>query len=69
MLGESCVIQEPKGLGLFEKYLTVGVFLCIGLGILLGRFAPETAQYLDALPIYIGEASVVSIPIAICLFS
>jgi arsenite transporter len=65
---ESCVTKEPKGLGFFEKYLTVWVFLCIGLGILLGRFAPEAAKYLDSFSIYIGEAPVVSIPIAICLF-
>jgi arsenite transporter len=68
MPGESCVTKEPKGLGFFEKYLTVWVALCIGLGILLGRFAPEAAKYLDSLSIYIGEAPVVSIPIAVCLF-
>jgi ACR3 family arsenite transporter len=65
---ESCATKEPKGLGFFEKYLTVWVFLCIGLGILLGRFAPEAAKYLDSLSIYIGEAPVVSIPIVVCLF-
>ena len=68
MPGESCVTKEPKGLGFFEKYLTVWVFLCIGLGILLGRFAPEAAKYLDSLSISIGDAPVVSIPIAVCLF-
>ncbi|OPY39103.1 MAG: Sodium Bile acid symporter family protein [Methanoregula sp. PtaU1.Bin051] len=68
MPGETCVTKEPKGLGFFEKYLTVWVLLCIGLGILLGRFAPKSATYLDGLSIYIGEAPVVSIPIAICLF-
>jgi ACR3 family arsenite transporter len=68
MPGESCITKEPKGLGFFEKYLTVWVFLCIGLGILLGRFAPQAAKYLDSLSIYIGEAPVVSIPIAVCLF-
>src|SRR5512137_820553 len=68
MPGESCVTKEPKGLGFFEKYLTVWVLLCIGLGILLGRFAPQAAKYLDSLSIYIGEAPVVSIPIAICPF-
>ena len=65
---ESCILKEPKGLGSFEKYLTVWVFLCIGLGILLGRFAPAAATYLDSLSIYIGDAPVVSIPIAVCLF-
>ena len=68
MPGESCVTKEAKGLGFFEKYLTVWVFLCIGLGILLGRFAPEAAKYLDSLSISIGDAPVVSIPIAVCLF-
>jgi ACR3 family arsenite transporter len=68
MPGESCITKESKGLGFFEKYLTVWVFLCIGLGILLGRFAPEVAKYLDSLSIYIGDAPVISIPIAVCLF-
>src|SRR5512136_2159261 len=68
MPGESCVTKEPKGLGFYEKYLTVWVLLCIGIGILLGSYAPELAHYLDGLSIYIGEAPVISIPIAICLF-
>jgi ACR3 family arsenite transporter len=68
MPGESCVIKEPKGLGFFEKYLTVWVLLCIGIGILLGNFTPELARYLDSLSIYVEGAPVISIPIAICLF-
>jgi ACR3 family arsenite transporter len=66
--GEACVTKEPKGLGWFERYLTVWVLLCIGLGILLGKYAPELARYLDSLAIYVGEAPVISIPIAVCLF-
>jgi ACR3 family arsenite transporter len=68
MPGESCVTKEPKGLGFFERYLTIWVLLCIGIGILLGQFAPELARYLDSLSIYIEGAPVISIPIAICLF-
>ncbi|MBN2487865.1 MAG: ACR3 family arsenite efflux transporter [Methanosarcinaceae archaeon] len=68
MAGEVCVTKEPKGLGFFERYLTVWVILCIIAGILLGRFAPHVAVYLDSLAIYVGDAPVVSIPIAICLF-
>ncbi len=61
--------EEPrKGLSLFEKYLSVWVILCIVGGIILGRFAPGVARYLDGLAIYVGEAPVVSIPIAVCLF-
>ena len=68
MTGEVCITKEPKGLGFFERYLTVWVILCIIGGILLGRFAPHVAVYLDSLAIYVGDAPVVSIPIAICLF-
>ena len=68
MATEACVTKEPKGLSLFEKYLSVWVILCIVAGIILGKVAPGFAKYLDGLAIYVGEAPVVSIPIAICLF-
>ena len=57
-----------RNLGFFEKYLTVWVFVCIGLGVLIGKVAPEMARFLDGLAIYVNGAPVVSIPIAICLF-
>ena len=57
-----------KGLGFFERYLTLWVLLCIGGGIALGKFAPNVAKYLDGMAIYVGQAPVVSIPIALCLF-
>ncbi len=56
------------GLNVFEKYLTVWVLLCIIIGIIFGKVIPGVAKYLDGLAIYIGDAPVVSIPIAICLF-
>ena len=52
----------------FERFLTVWVVLCIGAGILLGKVAPEIARTLDGMAIYINDAPVVSIPIALCLF-
>lgn len=55
-------------LGFFEKYLTVWVVLSILGGIILGRVAPSVATFLDGLAIYVGNAPVVSIPIAIVLF-
>jgi len=61
-------IEEARGLGFFEKYLYIWVILCIVAGIILGKVAPGIAKYLDGLAIYVGEAPVVSIPIAICLF-
>lgn len=62
------VKEKNGGLNVFEKYLTVWVLLCIIIGIVFGKVIPGVAQYLDGLAIYIGEAPVVSIPIAICLF-
>ena len=55
-------------MNVFERYLTVWVALCIGGGILLGKVAPEIAQTLDGMAIYVNGAQVVSIPIALCLF-
>ncbi len=69
MTTEAITIEQPgKGLNLFERYLSVWVLLCIVTGIILGKVAPGFAKYLDGLAIYVGEAPVVSIPIAICLF-
>ncbi len=64
----SATTNDRKMTSIFERYLTVWVFLCIIIGILLGRFAPGVAHYLDGLAIYVQDAPVVSIPIAICLF-
>jgi ACR3 family arsenite transporter len=55
--------RTEKRLNVFEKYLTLWVALCIGVGILLGKIAPQIAVTLDSLSVY-----QVSIPIAICLF-
>ncbi|MBA3016565.1 MAG: ACR3 family arsenite efflux transporter [Proteobacteria bacterium] len=68
MKTDTCSAGQMKGLSIFEKYLTIWVLACIVSGILLGRFAPGVATFLDGLAIYVGEAPVVSIPIAICLF-
>jgi len=68
MATQACITKQPKGLGFFEKYLTVWVILCIGAGIMLGRIAPQAARFLDGLTLNVGGAPVVSIPIAICLF-
>ena len=60
--------KVERRLNVFEKYLTIWVFLCIATGIILGKVAPSVAKYLDGLAITVNEAPVVSIPIAICLF-
>ncbi|MEE4254898.1 MAG: ACR3 family arsenite efflux transporter [Desulfuromusa sp.] len=52
----------------FERYLTVWVGLCIVIGILVGKIAPNLAKTLDGMAIHVNGAPVVSIPIAVCLF-
>jgi len=60
--------KTERKLNVFEKYLTVWVILCIIAGIGVGRAVPGVARYLDGLAIYVNEAPVFSIPIAVCLF-
>ncbi|MBU1932357.1 MAG: ACR3 family arsenite efflux transporter [Candidatus Omnitrophica bacterium] len=55
--------MEERKLSFFEKYLTLWVIGCIGLGIILGKLFPQVAVTLDSISIY-----QVSIPIAVCLF-
>jgi len=67
-MSETSRRDTEKGIGFFERYLTVWVALCIVAGILLGKTAPGIARALDGVAIYVGDAPVVSIPIALCLF-
>jgi len=60
--------DDRKMTSVFERYLSVWVILCIIVGIILGKIAPGMAGYLDSMAIYVNDAPVVSIPIAICLF-
>ncbi len=60
----SAPVQAGSDLSFFEKYLTLWVLLCIGVGIALGRLFPNVATWLDSISVY-----QVSIPIAICLFA
>ena len=56
MTTEACITKQAKGLGFFERYLTVWVVLCIVAGIVLGKIAPGLAKSLDAMAIYVGTA-------------
>jgi ACR3 family arsenite transporter len=62
------IANERKMTNVFERYLTVWVALCIIGGIVLGKIAPGLAKSLDGMAIFVNEAPVVSIPIAVCLF-
>jgi ACR3 family arsenite transporter len=50
-------------LGVFEKYLTVWIVICIILGLLIGKFLPQFGQLMDSL-----KFRQLSIPIGILLF-
>ncbi len=54
--------------GIFERYLSLWVVLCIFGGILLGKLAPNLSQTLDRFSLTVNDAPVISIPIAVCLF-
>lgn len=55
--------KEKSGIGFFEKWLSVWVLLCMGIGILIGK-------YLPAVPGFLGkfEYAQISIPIAILIW-
>lgn len=55
--------EKHKGLGFFERYLTVWVGLCIIVGILIGQFIPIVPETLNKFEYYN-----VSIPVAILIW-
>ncbi len=57
MATDACITKKPQGLGFFERYLTVWVLICIGVGITLGKIAPGIAQFLDGMAISVRGAA------------
>jgi ACR3 family arsenite transporter len=56
-------MEKEKGLGFFEKYLTVWVAACIVAGVAIGQLFPAVPQFLSKL-----EYAHVSIPVAILIW-
>lgn len=56
----------PKRLGLFERYLTVWVALCMAAGVALGRALPELTAALRGLEV--GSGSQINGPIAVLIW-
>lgn len=50
-------------MGLWEKYLTVWIAICIVVGLMVGRFIPAFGEFMDSL-----KYAQLSIPIGILLF-
>jgi ACR3 family arsenite transporter len=59
-------IVNPKRLAFFERYLTVWVFLCMIVGVALGKLAPDLTNSLSRMEF--GQGSQVNIPIAILIW-
>jgi len=60
---QSSGTSKRETLGLFEKYLTLWIAVCIVAGLLVGRFLPQFGQLMDSL-----KFRQLSIPIGILLF-
>ena len=54
---------KNEGINLFQKYLTLWVALCMGLGVLIGLYLPAVPEFLQRF-----EYANVSIPIAILIW-
>ncbi len=55
--------KQNSGISFFEKYLTIWVALCMGAGILIGKFIPAIPTMLGKL-----EYAKVSIPVAVLIW-
>jgi ACR3 family arsenite transporter len=56
-------VKKELTLGIFEKYLTLWIAICIFAGLLVGRFIPQFGDFMDSL-----KFRQLSIPIGILLF-
>lgn len=56
-------VKEELSLGLWEKYLTLWIAICIIAGLLVGRFLPAFGEFMDSL-----KFANLSIPIGVLLF-
>ncbi len=55
--------EKNRGIGFFERYLTLWVALCMVVGVLIGRFLPKIPDFLGQF-----EYAQVSIPIAVLIW-
>jgi ACR3 family arsenite transporter len=57
---------ESRQLPFFERYLTVWVLACMGIGVAFGKLAPEVTAHLSQLEF--GRGSQVNVPIGVLLW-
>lgn len=55
--------EKKNNISFFQKYLSIWVLLCMGVGVLIGHFLPIVSEFLSKL-----EVANVNIPIAILIW-
>ncbi len=55
--------EQRSGIGVFEKYLTLWVLLCMAAGVLIGKFVSAIPDFLESL-----EVAGINMPIAILIW-
>ena len=55
--------KKSEGINFFQKYLTIWVFICMVVGVIIGKLLPAIPNALGSL-----EISGISIPIAILIW-
>lgn len=62
------IVEEPqqRSLGIFERYLSLWVVLCMGAGILAGKLLPATVSSLRGMEL--GQGTQVNFPIAVLIW-
>jgi ACR3 family arsenite transporter len=58
--------QEKKRLGFFERYLTLWVFVCMVVGVTVGKIFPALTETFRKMEF--GEGSQINIPIAVLIW-
>ncbi len=55
--------DDFESIGFFDKYLTLWIFICMGIGLILGRLFPTLGPTIDSI-----KVAGISIPISLGLF-
>ena len=55
--------MKKKNIGIFQKYLSIWVILCMAAGVLIGKYLPQIPDFLNRF-----EYAKVSVPMAILIW-
>jgi len=66
LTGRAVPVAEPKRLAFFERYLTLWVLVCMGVGLAFGKVLPDLTATLSKWEF--GKGSQVNVPIGVLLW-